>query len=954
MSYLTEYNGELYFQADDGVHGSELWKFDGNTTSLVQDINPAGSSTPSYMAVYNGELYFNAYDGTNVNGLWKYDGRTVSRVTSVYTGNSITNPTFLTVFKDELFFGAEGDMELWKYDGKDFILLEDLNQHTVSFPGVFTEFNGDLYFNAIDFDYFNPEIGLRINLYKYDETAVSLMTENISRSILSDMEVYNGALYFQSSSDDLWKYDGTIISMVANIGGDTGPFNIERMEVFNDELYFDAHKKLWKYDGVDLTMLFSDQGFSLTNPYLLTAVNDTLYLSANYYYGQELWKYDGTDFFVADINESGASCPSYLTEYNGTLYFQANNGVHGAELWIVTSQGPGRSGLSRLTNLSLNGNPLDNTAHEIIIPELESRDAALVSDPEFSMTYDANPSAPIWNQVIEPQFIQPGGTLDLTLSASDADGDPVFYTAESSDQDNVESTINGNTLTLDGVGGFAGTVTITVTAHDGPSGSGDWRGRTATQTFDLNVGTGAIYGAKWHDLNGDGVWDEDEPGLEGWTIFLDEDGHGILDEKEIRTVTDANGNYSLTNLVPGPYTVCEVWDKGGPWAQISTGILSVIVSDKGVLHYGTVTPLNTNAESDAGYDLYPQVATDGSGNWVAVWRSQEDLGGIGTDYDIFVSRSTNNGATWTAPDVLNTNAATDSGIDNTPQVTTDGAGSWVAVWYSTENLGGAIGTDYDIFISRSTNNGATWTAPEVMNTNAASDSGQDYAPRVTTDGAGNWVAVWCSGENLGGTIGTDSDIFVSRSTDNGATWTAPAPLNTNATSDSGDDINPRVNTDGNGNWVAVWHSKENLGGAIGTDSDFFVSRSTDNGATWTASVALNTNAASDVGTDYAPQVTTDSAGNWVAVWYSQEDLGGIGTDYDIFVSRSTNNGATWTAPVALNTNAASDVGTDAAPQVTTDSSGNWVAVWASAENLGGAISTDYDIFISRSTNNGAT
>ena len=46
------------------------------------------------------------------------------------------------------------------------------------------------------------------------------------------------------------------------------------------------------------------------------------------------------------------------------------------------------------------------------------------------------------------------------------------------------------------------------------------------------------------------------------------------------------------------------------------------------------------------------------------------------------------------------------------------------------------------------------------------------------------VAVWTSVDDLGGTIGTDIDILVSRSTNNGASWTAPAPLNTNAASDS--------------------------------------------------------------------------------------------------------------------------------------------------------------------------
>jgi hypothetical protein len=230
--------------------------------------------------------------------------------------------------------------------------------------------------------------------------------------------------------------------------------------------------------------------------------------------------------------------------------------------------------------------------------------------------------------------------------------------------------------------------------------------------------------------------------------------------------------------------------------------------------------LNTNAAIDLGGDWHPQVTTDGAGHWVAVWDSNDSLGGtIGTDYDILVARSTNNGATWTAPAALNTNAATDSGGDYNPQVTTDGAGHWLAVWDSNENLGGTIGTDWDILVARSTDNGATWSNPAALNTNAATDSGYDWYPQVTTDGAGHWVAVWASSESLGGTIGTDYDILVARSTNNGATWTAPAALNTNAATDSWDDWEPQVTTDGAGNWVAVWQSNDSLGGTIGMDYD---------------------------------------------------------------------------------------------------------------------------------------
>ena len=370
----------------------------------------------------------------------------------------------------------------------------------------------------------------------------------------------------------------------------------------------------------------------------------------------------------------------------------------------------------------------------------------------------------------------------------------------------------------------------------------------------------------------------------------------------------------------------------------------------------TPVALNTNAATDSGFDATPQVTTDGAGNWVAVWSSNEFLSfTIGTDPDILVARSTDNGTTWTPPTALNFTAAFDFGPDFNPQVTTDGLGNWVAVWDSTENLGGTIGTDEDILVARSTDNGTTWTFPTALNTNAADDLGADFHPQVTTDGAGNWVAVWVSNDTLGGTIDTDFDILYALSTDNGANWTLPAALNTFAANDSAFDIGPQVTTDGLGNWVAVWQSDENLFG-IGPDADILLARSVNDGATWGTPAALNINAVGDTGGDFNPQVTTDGLGNWVAVWDSKENLGGaIGTDRDILTATATGNGGLWTAPTSLKNNAATDGGAgDFDPEVTTDGLGNWVAVWHSRDSLGGTIGTDDDNLFARSVNNGAT
>jgi len=367
-------------------------------------------------------------------------------------------------------------------------------------------------------------------------------------------------------------------------------------------------------------------------------------------------------------------------------------------------------------------------------------------------------------------------------------------------------------------------------------------------------------------------------------------------------------------------------------------------------------PLNSNATSDSGADESPRLATDGLGNWVAVWHSTDTLSfTIGTDADILVSRSADDGVTWSSPSALNTNASSDSGTDDEPAIATDGVGHWVAVWRSEDDLGGTIGVDRDVLYSLSTDNGATWTPPMALNTTATTDAGDDSRPQLVTDGEGHWVAIWDSDDDLGVTIGGDRDILFALSANDGATWTDPSPLNTNAGSDSGGDQSAQIATDGAGLWLAVWDSVENVGGTIGIDSDILVSQSTDHGASWSAPAPLNSNATGDIGFDVYPQITTDGFGNWMVVWVSTEDLGGtLGTDFDVLYALSNDGGTSWTELAPLNTNAAFDALNDVQPHVVATSGGAWIAVWESFDSLGGTIDTDADIILSYSTDAGGS
>lgn len=66
-----------------------------------------------------------------------------------------------------------------------------------------------------------------------------------------------------------------------------------------------------------------------------------------------------------------------------------------------------------------------------------------------------------------------------------------------------------------------------------------------------NFRTTSISGVKFEDFNSNGIRDPGEPGLQGFTFFLDANDNGMLDTGEKFTTTDVNGNYSFTNLGPG-------------------------------------------------------------------------------------------------------------------------------------------------------------------------------------------------------------------------------------------------------------------------------------------------------------------------------------------------------------------------------------------------------------------
>lgn len=87
IRYFKEFNGRLYFTAVGYDTGSEVWSTDGTTagTKMLKDINPTlynGSVNlnnvgfdPNF-TIFNNRLYFIANDGVHGNEIWSTDGTT--------------------------------------------------------------------------------------------------------------------------------------------------------------------------------------------------------------------------------------------------------------------------------------------------------------------------------------------------------------------------------------------------------------------------------------------------------------------------------------------------------------------------------------------------------------------------------------------------------------------------------------------------------------------------------------------------------------------------------------------------------------------------------------------------------------------------------------------------------------------------------------------------------------
>ncbi len=148
----------IYFQADDGKHGLELWRSDGTAkdTRMVVDLEPgAEGGNPAPIHAAEGRIFFYTYpvDGSAPT-LWCTRGKPGSTEALNPAGSNGLRPfdrfgPFATLGKDTFFTSAN---QLWKSDGTaaGTTLVESLPLDTGFWPQAMQAVNGSLYITFND------------------------------------------------------------------------------------------------------------------------------------------------------------------------------------------------------------------------------------------------------------------------------------------------------------------------------------------------------------------------------------------------------------------------------------------------------------------------------------------------------------------------------------------------------------------------------------------------------------------------------------------------------------------------------------------------------------------------------------------------------------------------------------------------------------------------------------
>jgi hypothetical protein len=349
---------------------------------------------------------------------------------------------------------------------------------------------------------------------------------------------------------------------------------------------------------------------------------------------------------------------------------------------------------------------------------------------------------------------------------------------------------------------------------------------------------------------------------------------------------------------------------------------------------------------------------------LAAYNDNPSLGGNG----IGVSRSIDGGVNWTStqlPFPVSSISGLPLGDAFDPTATVDTQGNLFVGHISTNGHGFISG----LYVHRSTDGGVTWLPEVEVSADPAGTGPGDQSYRfndrcqITADRfaasphTDNVYIAWikdrgwndCSSHPAG----PPSDIYVSRSINNGVKFGGVFQVN-DPNQPLGNMPVPRVAADGT---VLVSWLDYNLCVQTQGVGTIWLDKSPDGGVTWgtdqkVATInlpPLNLNSLSDARAKGAPVLATSptNANELYMVYAADPD--GLGPDEaDIFLIRSTNQGASWSTPLRVNTDTTPN--DQILPWIDVKPSGIIDVVWYDRRN--DPLDLSWDVYVAQSNDGG--
>ncbi len=206
-------------------------------------------------------------------------------------------------------------------------------------------------------------------------------------------------------------------------------------------------------------------------------------------------------------------------------------------------------------------------------------------------------------------------------------------------------------------------------------------------------------------------------------------------------------------------------------------------------------------------------------------------------------------------------------------------------------------TPFPIVISYTTDGAVTWSG--IIQINTSLNTNRSYGPYVSAGPQGNVYVTWASA--ISTSPFTEDAIGFARSTNGGLNWqvsenaydcngirtTQLSPWNIRANSFPVMDVD-KTGGAMNG-WIYNVTTDKNLAPA-GSDPDIVLHRSTDNGNTWSPGVRVNQDPLNNGRNQFFPAIRVDEQGGVNILYYDNRN---VADSADVYLSRSTDGGATW-------------------------------------------------------------